>query len=102
MLASALRHSAANGLDRARHNDINAELPELGRRLPRVALDPPGLGCARGREAIAAYQSGIDRQRERRVGEPGVQPDLLVGMPAPLQCLRILDLDDAVVVVDRV
>src|SRR5262250_565861 len=76
---------SANRRDGLRDDQVDAEPAELGAGPPRIALHSAGLAGSGLVARCGAHQSGLERQGERGVREPGVLADLLGAIPPRLQ-----------------
>jgi len=65
----------SNGVDRPRHDQIDAELPELGARPSRISVH----ALARP-QAIGTDEAGVYGQHQRGVGETGMGADLILAI----------------------
>src|SRR5262245_56407444 len=93
----AMRHGGANGGDGLRDDGIYTFSAERRARAARVAGD-----AGTGRQAVAAHEPRIHRERERGVGKPRVHADLLGGIALALERVRESRGRRAIVVGNRV
>src|SRR5208282_1808470 len=91
-LTSVPGDGLSNGAHRPRHDQIDAELSELGARSTRI----PMHALARP-QAIGADQTGVDGEGQRGVGETGMGADLVLAIALALQQLSEFGLTGAVV-----
>ena len=84
--------------NRVDDDQLDARLSELrggGARITADAFRAPGLGGTL--KGVAPHHRGIDRHRQRGIGQPGMLADLGIGMTACAQQLREAAVGGAVV-----
>src|SRR5690242_3408799 len=99
----SVRNDATDRVDRALHDEVDADAAELGTRAAWIAVYAVcGVEILAGGQLAGAHERRIDGERERRVGEARMRADRCVGMTARFQRGRIFGFEGPIVLWERV